>query len=127
MNKVFLLFLFFSLVVNAQNVNCKSAHIGKFQIDSGEYGITVIDRSSKFQIETNEKMGYKARYNIHWIDDCHYQLKNRKVIKSKSPEESASGYVLAAEILKVVNEKIFLRLSSNFSDEIMECEMIKIK
>ncbi|WP_228453336.1 hypothetical protein, partial [Chryseobacterium sp. CH1] len=38
-------------------------------------GITVIDRSSKFQIETNEKMGYKARYDIHWIDDCHYQLK----------------------------------------------------
>ncbi|PWN61243.1 hypothetical protein [Chryseobacterium viscerum] len=127
MNKIFLPFLLFSLVINAQNFKCKSAHIGKFQVDNGEYGITVIERNSTSQIETNEKMGYKARYDISWINDCQYQLKNRKVIKGKSHEGSTPDDVLMATILKVVNEKVFLRLSSNFSDEVMECEMIKIK
>ncbi|RLJ32655.1 hypothetical protein CLU97_2116 [Chryseobacterium sp. 7] len=127
MNKLFFPFLFISLIINAQNFKCKSAHIGKFQIDNGEYGITIIERNSKFQIETNEKMGYKARYDITWINDCEYQLKKRKVIKGKSLEGSTPYDTLMAEILNVVNEKVLLRLRSNFSDEVMECEMIKIK
>ena len=129
MDKIFFLFSFFSffLVINAQNFKCKSVHIGKFQIDNGEYGITVIERNSKMQTETNTKMGYKARYDVTWIDDCHYELKNRKVIQGKILEGSTPDDVLRAEILKVINNKVFLKLSSNFSDEIMECEMVKIK
>ena len=129
MNKIFFSFSFFSffLVINAQNFKCKSAHIGKFQIDNGEYGITVIERNSKIQTETNTKMGYKARYDITWIDDCHYELKNRKVIQGKTLEGSTPEDIVRAEILKVIKNKVFLQLSSNFSDETMECEMVKIK
>lgn len=128
MNKVYYLSsLLFSLAINAQTSHCKAAHIGKFQVDSGESGITVIERNKKTQTETNEKAGYKARYDIVWIDDCHYELRNRTVIKGKSWEGSSPTDILKAEILKVVNGKVFLRLGSNFSDEVMECEMIKIK
>ncbi|HCN48509.1 MAG TPA: hypothetical protein DIT10_05360 [Chryseobacterium sp.] len=128
LNKVyFSALLFLSLTLNAQTSPCKAAHIGKFQVDSGESGITVIERNKKTQTEINEKMGYKARYDIVWIDDCHYELRNRTVIKGKSWEGSSPTDILKAEILKVVNGKVFLRLGSNFSDEVMECEMIKIK
>lgn len=128
LNKVYFLpLLFLSLTIDAQTSQCRAAHIGKFQMDGGEYGITIIDRNKTTQTETNEKGGYKARYDIVWIDDCHYELKNRKVIKGKSWEGSSPTDVLKAEILKVANGKVFLRLGSNFSDEVMECEMVKIK
>ncbi|NIF05164.1 hypothetical protein F3J23_06880 [Chryseobacterium sp. Tr-659] len=128
MSKIFFFsLLFFSLTINAQVSNCKSAHIGKFELDSGEYGVFVVERNLKTQTEKNEKLGFKAIYDIVWKDDCHYELKNRKIIKGEILEGSSPNDVVKVEIVKVVDGKVFLKIGSNFSDEEMECEMTKIK
>ncbi len=128
MTRTFTIIAFiFSLSINAQISKCNTAHIGTFELDSKEYGILKIERTENSQIETNEFMGVQARYDVIWIDDCHYELRNKKVLKGETHPESKSTDVLKAEILKVEGSKIFLRLSSNFSDFVTDCEIMKIK
>lgn len=124
----FLLFIAFTLQTHAQSSKCEAAHVGIFELDSGEdFGITRIERNDKTQTETNEKMGFKALYDVVWIDDCHYELKNKKIIKGESKYGTQPDDVLKVEILKIEGAKIFLRLSSNFTSFVTDCEMIRIK
>lgn len=117
----------FSLTINAQTSKCESAHIGTFELDSKEYGVLKIERTENSQIETNEFMEFKASYDVVWIDDCHYELRNKKVIKGEIRPESKTTDIMKAEILKIEGSTIFLRLSSNFSDFVTDCEIIKTK
>ncbi len=128
MIKIFTTIAFlFSLNINAQTSKCNTAHIGTFELDSKEYGITKIERTENSQIETNEFMGFQAKYDIVWTDDCHYELQNKKVIKGETYPNSKPTDTVKAEILKIEGTKIFLRLSSNFADFITDCEIVKIK
>jgi hypothetical protein len=125
---IFLLFIAFTLSTNAQSSKCNAARVGIFELDSGsEYGVTRIERDKRTQIETNEHMGFKATYDVVWIDPCHYELRNMKVIKGDSMHEAKPTDTVKVEILNVEGAKIFLRLSSNFSTFVTDCEMEKIK
>lgn len=127
MAKLFsLIALAFCFHGNAQT-HCKIAQTGTFEIDSGEYGVTKIERNEKMQTETNEQMGFQAKYDVTWIDDCHYELSNKKVLKGEARPGSKPTDIMKAEIVKVEGNKIFLRLSSNFSDFVTECEIVKVK
>jgi hypothetical protein len=124
----FLLYIAFSLNTSAQTSKCEAAHVGIFELDSGEeYGVTRIERNHKTQTETNEKMGFKALYDVVWIDDCHYELKNKKIIKGVSTFGTEPDDTLKVEILNIQGAKIFLRLSSNFTSFETDCEMVRIK
>ncbi|PKB17234.1 hypothetical protein [Flavobacterium sp. 5] len=116
-----------SLNINAQISKCNAGHIGTFELDSEDYGILKIERTENSQIETNESMGFQASYDVVWIDDCHYELRNKKVIKGETRPDSKTTDIMKAEILKIEGSKVFLRLSSNFSDFITDCEITKIK
>lgn len=125
---IFLLFITFTLHTNAQTSTCYAAHVGTFELDSGsEYGITRIERDNRTQTETNDHMGFKAMYDVVWIDDCHYELRNKKIIKGVSTYGTQPNDVLKVEILNVKGSKIFLKLSSNFTTFVTDCEMVKIK
>jgi hypothetical protein len=50
-----------------------------------------------------------------------------KVIKGDSMHEAKPTDAVKVEILNVEGSKIFLRLSSNFSAFVTDCEMIKVK
>ena len=124
----FLVYIAFSLNTNAQVTNCDAAQVGTFELDSGEYGITRIERNKKTQTETNEFMGYKATYDVTWIDDCTYELRHKKILKGESPRKGNEATdVTKAEILKIEGAKIMVRLSSNYSTFVTECEITKIK
>lgn len=124
---LFTLILAFGLQMNAQNSKCSIAHNGTFELDGGEFGITKIVRNGKTQTETNELMGFKATYNVNWIDDCHYELTDKKVLKGPTREDAMPTDVMKAEILKIDGKKISLRLSSNYSTFVTDCEIVKIK
>lgn len=128
MSKTLIVIAFvFSFTINAQTSKCNAAHIGTFELDSKEYGVTKIERTENSQIETNEFMGFQAQYDIVWIDDCHYELQHKKVLKGEIRPESKPTDIMKAEILKIEGKIIFLRLSSNFSDFVVDCEIVKIK
>lgn len=124
----FIIYTAFTLNATAQVSKCDSAHNGIFELDSGEeYGVTTIERNDKTQTETNEHMGFKALYDIVWVDDCNYELRNKKIIKGTSSYGMQPTDIMKAEVLKIEGSKIFLRLSSNFSTFVTDCEMVKIK
>ena len=124
----FLLYIAFTLTTNAQISKCDTAHVGIFELDSGsKYGITKIERDNKMQIETNDHMGFKATYEVVWIDPCNYELRNKKIIKGVSTYGTQPNDVLKVEILNIEGSKIFMRLSSNFTTFVTDCEMIKIR
>lgn len=124
----FLIYIAFTLNTNAQASKCDTGHVGIFELDSGEeYGITRIERDNNTQTETNDHMGFKAQYDVVWINDCNYELKNKKIIKGVSTYGTQPTDVLKVEILKIEGSKIFMRLSSNFTTFVTDCEMVKIK
>lgn len=116
----------FSLGLKAQSNDCKLAHVGTFKIDSGEYGVTTIERTKNKQIETNDKLGFKAEYDVVWTDDCHYELKTKRVLQGDLGYEGNPTDVVKVEILKVENAMVHVRLSSNFSDFVTDAVIEKI-
>lgn len=124
---LFSFILAFGLQMNAQDSKCSTAHDGTFELDSGEYGVTKIVRNGKTQTETNDFMGFKAIYTVTWTDDCHYELKNKKVLKGEMRAGALPTDIMKAEILKIDGQKILLRLSSNYSTFVTDCEMVKTK
>jgi hypothetical protein len=101
--------------------------VGTFELDAGEYGIITIIRTENSQIETNDFMNFHATYDVFWIDECHYELRNKKVIKGESKYGNNPSDIIKAEVLKITGSKILLKLSSNYTDFVTECEIIKIK
>lgn len=129
MSSKFLFFFIcvFSFYSYSQDSNCLVAKTGVFKIDSGEFGITEIHRTETKQIETNEKNGFQATYDVVWEGQCVYYLKNKKVLKGKTMYEFKPEDYLKVEILKVEGNNVFLKLSSSFSDFVTEVVMQKMK
>ncbi|MGZ5244627.1 MAG: hypothetical protein ACXWEY_04875 [Bacteroidia bacterium] len=43
-----------------------------------EIGTTIITRTTNKQIEENKKLGTKRSFDVVWVDDCTYELRNKK-------------------------------------------------
>lgn len=119
MKKIFWSFLFviFSLTASSQNLNCKKIQNGKFEINSEISGKTEILRTKNIQIETNDSLHVKVQYDVSWIDDCTYELKNRKLLSGTSKFNGEVTDVIKVQILKIEGNRIFIRTSANFSDQ----------
>lgn len=122
----FLLLIFINCT-KAQSPDCSKIHVGKFEMDSDTYGITSIVRTGKQQIETNKKYGIKVQYDVHWIDDCTYQLKNRTIISGKSAPDAQPTDVVTVKIITIENDMMHVQCSSNFSDQVLGYEMKILK
>lgn len=122
MIKKFLLFyvLFFSITISCQNLNCKDVHIGKFEINSKLSGKTEILRTKECQIETNDFMNVKIEYDIVWIDECNYELRNRQLLSGTSKYNGLPTDVIKVQILDIRGNKIFIKTGANFSDQFFE-------
>lgn len=122
MKKNILLFLLlvFSFNANSQKLNCNRVHIGKFELDSETFGKTEILRTKNLQIETNKFLDVKVQYDILWINDCVYELRNRKLLSGTSKYDGEPGDIIKVEILKIEKNKIFVRTSANFSEKTFE-------
>lgn len=95
---------------------CKAVKIGKFKLTSDVSGTTIIERTEQHQIERSEEGDYEAKYDLVWIDECNYELRNQKLIKGPKELEGNDNDVVKVEILEVGNETMKVRTTANFSD-----------
>lgn len=127
MKKIFLI-LFISLTynfVNSQDLTCKDFHIGKFEMDTKEYGKFIITRTKDNQVESCKSINYKGSFDIVWKDDCTYELSNEQVqIGDKT--ETNKNIKVTSKIYKIEGDVFFLQVSSNINDIVLEYKMKKI-
>lgn len=127
MKKIFILLLtFLSSISFAQSLDCKKMQVGKFELVSKTSGTTIIERTKNKQTETNETMNLKTSYDLVWINECSYELRNRKVIEGTSKFVMKPTDVIHIEIIKIKDTKLTVKISSNFNDKVVEAEINKI-
>ncbi|MBB4801235.1 hypothetical protein HNP37_001274 [Flavobacterium nitrogenifigens] len=123
---LFLMFIF-SFKGISQKINCKEVHTGKFELNSEISGKTEILRTEKHQIETNTFMNVKVQYDVFWLDECSYELRNRKLISGTSKYAGQPTDVFKVQILRISNNKIYVKTSANFTDQSFESAIDIIK
>lgn len=110
-------------VKGQENNGCKNVQIGDFKLTSEYSGTTYISRTENHQTERNIDHGYEARFDVVWIDECTYELRNKKFIKGPDFLKGKEGAILTVEILEVKENSIVVSSSSNFTDIKTEVEM----
>lgn len=121
---IFLL-TFLSSMSFAQSLDCKKMQVGKFELVSKTSGTTIIERTKNTQTETNETMQIKTSYDLVWINECSYELRNRKVVEGNSKFVMKPTDVVTVEIIKIEGTKLTVKITSNFSDKVAEVEIEK--
>ncbi len=117
---------FLSSISFAQSLDCKKMQVGKFELTSKTSGTTIIERTKNTQTETNETMNLKTSYDLVWINECRYELRNRKVLEGTSKFVMQPTDVITVEIIKIEDTKLLVKVTSNFSDKVAEVEISKI-
>lgn len=92
-----------------ENIDCSGLEIGKFKIEDSKNGLTIIERTKKYQIEENVKLGYKLKLEIKWIDECTYELTPIKNLLN--PDGELPKMILTCVVLES-DEKSYLQVSS---------------
>lgn len=110
----------------SQAGNCSIAREGRFELMSPTSGKTIIERTATTQHETNASIQMEASYKITWVNDCTYELRERKLIKGDPAFEGKPSDVLRVQITKVEGKRITISVSSNFSDQVVEREIVKV-
>lgn len=128
MNKLFIILILFSFQVGkAQTLKCTEMHTGKFELKhDNSPAVSIIERTDTLQIETNEYLKVKRSYKVIWIDDCTFELHDRKVLEGETPINGKPTDVLTIEIIKIEGQNVHIRLTSNYSDMVRETVMTKI-
>lgn len=119
--------IFFNIVhLQGQEINCEKFHVGKFRHVSDVSGTTEIVRTKNTQTEVNEKLKVKAVYDIRWIDDCTYEISNKRIVsEKKKTDKDEMNFILNVKILRSEGNKIFVSYTSNLSDDVYEGIMYK--
>jgi hypothetical protein len=101
---------------------CSDVKTGVFKVDE-----TIIKRTENIQFETNAEKHFKASYTVVWLDDCTYELRDKKFISGPEYLKGHKGDVLTVKILWVKDKTMKVALSSNFADFKINLEMEIIK
>ena len=113
----FLLFIITTSFVSAQTLGCIPLQKGKFKMENDEIGTTYITRSKKHQLEETPKIGLKARYDIEWVNECKYILKNRVTLEGSDLFKVPEDAQVIVEIIKVNLKSYNVKVSSNFNNK----------
>ena len=116
-----------SNIVFAQTTNCSAGKIGKFELNSPTVGKTIIIRTELNQTELNDSLKYEATFDLKWVDNCSYELRNKKLIKGDIRLAGQPTDILKVEILKIEGDKVFIKSSSNYSDRVVERVLTKLE
>lgn len=103
-----------------KKVDCSEVKTGKFRLMDEEIGTTLIKRTKTKQIENNKELKVKAKYDVVWIDDCTYQLKNPKRKKGDAKFIGQAGQVITVKILWIEDGVMRVKSSANFADIVVE-------
>ena len=116
--------MFVSFFLNAQNnKDCKSVQVGVFKLISDKLPPYKVTRTKDHQLEEVKEHNYKAQFDIKWIDDCTYELSNKKLIEGDPRAAGKMGNILTVQIIEIKEKIILVRSSSNYSDLVTEIKM----
>ncbi|UZR95273.1 hypothetical protein [Chondrinema litorale] len=113
--KLFVLFLLISLFNLQTEPVCTDIKTGTFKISNQETGTHIITRTKNKQVEEHLERNVKVRYKVNWLDNCTYQLYDRKVLKGDKYGDSKND-TLTVNITNITTEFYEVFISSNFSD-----------
>lgn len=113
----------FNFKCRENDLDCSEIRTGKFRIQDENSGITIITRTDKFQIEENEKLGYKWKLSVTWINDCTYQLK--PVEDLLDPGAELPTMIVTCEI-REVTPNYYQQLSSSDFDSFTMSTKVEI-
>lgn len=114
----------FNSTCKIEDLDCSGLKIGKFKIEDELSGITLITRTEKFQIEENEKLGYKLKLSITWIDDCTYELK--PVEDLLNPENNNLPTMIVTCFITTVNKNDYMQTSISDIDSFKKSTTVEI-
>lgn len=117
---LFLAFLFVSQLIQAQTSGCLPLQKGKFKMNSDDYGPTYITRTKTAQIEEMPKLGIKAKFDITWVSECKYELRNKVLLEGEPFANEPENVVVIVEITKVNLKSYNIKVSTNLSDMTMD-------
>lgn len=96
---------------------------GKFiYLDSIE-GNTFIERSGGFQIEKEEKLGFKVKLKVKWLTDCKYTLQLVEIMENPNQlpfPPNAKDIISTVEVLTITKESYKVVMSSNVNEKKIE-------
>jgi len=101
-----------------KKLNCKRIKTGTFVYGDFRLGETIIERTETKQFEHNEKQNYKATFDVEWLDNCTYLLKN-KIVNGK-PKASEN---LKVSIIDVKIDLYTVLVQSKNSDKLLELDI----
>lgn len=120
----FLLVLFITSFVNAQNLSCSDFKMGTFKIECTNVKAPVftVIRTEKIQKESSIEFNMELEGSIEWISECKYEL-----IYTKSHSAEFLGEKIIAEIIKIEGRKAICKATGEIlNDFVMEFIMEKI-
>jgi len=113
--------------MTSQSQNCSDFRTGLFKLSDDVFGKTIISRTETEQTETNKDHDVKMVYSINWTSKCSYELRPKKLLKGDPIYFGNPGDVIMAEIIKADDNTFTVKVTSNFSDQVNEFEMVKMK
>ncbi|MFK5855579.1 MAG: hypothetical protein QM503_05565 [Bacteroidota bacterium] len=122
MKSIFII-LFILINISHTGIDCGQVKTGSFKLVSEESGTTIIIRTTDEQIETNEYLNVRVKYNIHWLDECTYQLFDAEILSGDTSFKGSQTDTLTVKITEVTNSYYTAQLSSNFADFISEAKI----
>ncbi len=115
------IFLFFTLHGNSQQLDCSEFKVGRFTYTDEDYSDLVTVRTDSLQTDTYRIMGLKTISTVKWLSDCKYEIVYIRVNDPKM--ESLIGIKYVIEIVQIDHNKIICRTASE--GIVVEKEMIK--
>ncbi len=107
-------------------VDCSSIRTGKFKSQDVESGETIIVRTEKYQIEENNKYGYKLKLEVTWLDDCTYQLKPVEDMLNQE-NKSLPKMVLTCKVTEITENGYVQISSSDVYPQRIKAELTRIE
>jgi len=109
-----------------QAADCQKFRNGTFKIVDEKIGNFTIVRNGDKQVETKDGDTESFNFNVKWIDDCTYTLTADEAFHKKFPDMPANA-LLTVTIIKTTATSYTQKSTSNFSDLVAICEMVKVK
>lgn len=129
LNKITILFLLLlpAALAFGQVLDCSKLKEGSYRIDDPNAGgTTMIERSARYQVESNENTKVTVRLTVTWLDDCTYQLKFDKLLRNDNNEDMPR-ITMVVKILEIGKDSYIQETTSDAFKGAYRSKVTKIR
>lgn len=122
-----LLFLVASFAFG-QKLDCQKFKTGKFKIIDPKEGTIVSVRTDSSLTFYNTKARLRTKYDLEWINECTFTLKNFKIIENPNNlHPLQKGIVYTCEIVEIKKNSFFERCTESIFNLVRQEEVFLIE